>query len=421
MNAQREGHQMDRQLGQAVIAAFRNDEAGIVRSQFESFRERDWARNKQWLHTSGLALYFLARVRKLGIQNILPPTILQEFAQNYADNRLRTDYLFNEFARINMEFQRAKLSYANLKGFTLAPRSCPDPACRYQHDLDFLVSQRDAERCRQAVERLGYRLTTIFGDTWEFQAGPAEVSTMRDLYKVRAQRSLEVHLVPDDDTELQNDKLSRLQLQMCNAFEFPALSEPDKLIAQASHLFKHFQTEWTRTAWLLEYANAIRSHRGDEPFWHDTIAAIKAAPETQVGIGLATLVTSRTFGVTPPGQFLACTVDQIPKQVRLWIDRYEEEIVFVEHPGSKLYLLLKDVLMQDHPEWRTQRHRKLFPARLPPKHVLTSQSDPAWLRARVVHARLRFIWKRFCFHVLAGLRYKIEAARWKKFVAGSRA
>lgn len=413
---------MDRRLGQAVIAAFRDDEAGIVRSNLESFRERDWARSKHWLHTSGLALYFLARVRQLGIQDILPAAVLQEFAQNYTDNHLRTNDLFNEFARVNVEFQRAKLLYANLKGFSLMPRSCPNPDCRYQHDLDFLVSQGDAERCRQAVERLGYRLTTIFGNTWEFRSGPAEVSTMRDLYKVRAHRSLEVHLVPDHpETELQNDRLSHLQLQMWNAFEFPALSEPDKLIAQACHLFKHFQTEWTRTAWLLEYANAIRSHRGDESFWKDTVAAVQGLPETQIGIGVATLVTSRTFGVTPPAQFLACTVDRIPRQVRLWIERYEEEIVFVEHPGSKLYLLLKDVLLQDSAEWRNQRHKKLFPARLPPKHVLTSRKDATSLRARVVQARVRFIWRRICFHIIAGVRYKIEAARWKKFIAVSRA
>ncbi|RDJ93369.1 hypothetical protein B4Q13_22380, partial [Lacticaseibacillus rhamnosus] len=65
---------------------------------------------------------------------------------------------FQEFVKINMEFQRAQLSYANLKGFTMIPCSCCNPAHRYQHDLDFLVPRRDAERCRQAVERRGYQL-----------------------------------------------------------------------------------------------------------------------------------------------------------------------------------------------------------------------------------------------------------------------
>ena len=105
----------------------------------------------------------------------------------------------------------------------------------------------------------------------------------------------------------------------------------------------------------------------------------------------------------------------------LWIDRYEEDVVFSEHPGSKLYLLLKDVLLQDRPEWRAQRYRKLFPAKLPPKHVVTSRRDSTRLRIRAMGSRISFVWKRLRFHITAGLRYKIEAARWKRFVAGSRA
>lgn len=36
---------------------------------------------------------------------------------------------------------------------------------------------------------------------------------------------------------------------------------------QAQHIYKHLQGEWTRTAWMLEYATAINSHRQDDSFW----------------------------------------------------------------------------------------------------------------------------------------------------------
>ena len=245
---------MNRRLAKAIIAAFKDNEAATLRSNFAPFEERDWLRCREWLHTSGLALYFLDRVKALGAQSVIPAAVLYELEENLAENRVRGEDLFREFATINMEFQRAKLSYANLKGFSLAPRACPNPAYRYQHDLDFLVSRHDAERCRQAVERQGYRLTATFGNTWEFRAGPPEIPTMRDLYRVRGQRSLEVHLVPEQEqggVNPRRDRLSHLQLQMWNGFEFPALSECDKLVDQALHLFKHFQTEWTRAAWML--------------------------------------------------------------------------------------------------------------------------------------------------------------------------
>jgi hypothetical protein len=283
-----------------------------------------------------------------------------------------------------------------------------------------LVARRDAERCRQVAERHGYRLAAKFGDTWEFRAGPAAVLSMRDLYKAKAQRSLEVHLVPDAEhskMERSGDRLSRLQLQVWNGFEFPALSERDKLASQALHLFKHYQTEWTRTAWMLEYAVAIRSHEGDASFWNGVIDAIAASPETATGIGLATLITSRTFDVAAPDNFIACTVNVMPRQVRLWANRYQSDVVYVERPGSKLYLLLKDSLLADQPAWRMQKRRKLFPLRLPPKEIGAMHNCEILPKAKLFHARLAFICARLRFHVTAGLHYWIEAARWKRVVA----
>jgi len=413
---------MNRRLAEAVIASFRDDRAEILRGRFASFDERSWLSSKDWLDTSGLALYFLARAKTLGIESVIPAQMLRCLEQNHVDNQARTEDMFDEFVNVNTEFQRAELSYANLKGFTFAPRSYPDPTCRYQHDLDFLVSPRDAEKCRQALKRQGYRLAAISGDTWEFKAGSPEVSSLRDLYKPRLHRSLEVHFLSEKErreSKHRGDALSRLQLQIWNGFEFPALSECDKFLAQALHLFKHFQTEWTRTAWMLEYATCIRSHRDDEVFWHEVIAAIAAAPETKIAIGVATLITSRTFGVVAPAGFLSCTVDELPTRVRLWVDRYEDEVAFIEYPGSKLYLLLQDVLSQNCPDWPSQRRRKLLPLRPPPTIISVSRSDGLRPLIRAAFAQFGFIWIRMRFHVAQGLRYKIEAARWKRFVADS--
>ena len=411
---------MNRQLAKAVIVALGDREVVDIRSGFAHFDERDWANTVDWLHTGGLALYFLARSKDLGIEDVVPAKIYQSLEANYLENRARTADMFNEFVKINMEFQRAQLSYANLKGFSLAPSACTDFACRYQHDLDFLVSRRDAERCRQAVERLGYRLVAEFGNTLEFRAGSAEVLTMRDIYRANTQRSLEVHIAPDEEQnelDRSGNLLSRLQLQVWNGFEFPSLSNCDKLLEQALHLFKHFQTEWTRTAWMFEYASAIRAHQGDTSFWLDAVTAMGAAPESQIGVGLATLITNRAFGSSPPEEFTSCTVDQMPRQVRLWANRYQFDVVFVERPGSKLYLLLKDALLPDRSDWQRQKRRKLFPLRLPPKTTKTLKTDGTWLRVRLVCGRLGFIWARFRFHVTAGLQYWIEATRWKKVVA----
>ncbi len=268
---------MNRALAAAVVDAFRDAPTEARRARFEAFHEQDWSRSSDWLHTSGLALYFLSRARELGIADLMPPRILCELENCHGENRARTEAMFDEFVKINVEFQRAKLSYANLKGFSLVPRFCADPSNRYQHDLDFLVSPRDAERCRQAVERLGYRLKREYDGSWEFVAGKPEVLSLRDLYRPRTERCLEIHFVSareQTQSALYGDRLLRLQLQVWNGFEFPALSECDKLLGQAQHLFRHLQSEWTRAAWILEFAGAIRSHEDDAAFWAATVALL---------------------------------------------------------------------------------------------------------------------------------------------------
>jgi hypothetical protein len=411
---------MNRRLAKAVVAVFFGNNPETLRERFAPFGEREWSRSREWLHTSGLALYFLARARALGIEDVMPAGILNGLDKNLAENRMRTEDMFNEFVKINMEFQRAKLSYANLKGFALTPLSCPDPAYRYQHDLDFLVSRSDAERCSQVLERQGYRLDRVYGDTWEFKAGSAEVSSLRDLYKARLNRSVDVRFLPkeeDSETLRENNMLSRLQLQVWNGFEFPALSECDKLLGQALHLFKHFNTAWTRTAWMLEYATAIRAHRDDEALWREIIAGIETTPEKKVGVGIASLIVSRAFGVFLPAQ-LRSTVDELPERVGLWVERYQDDVVIQEHPGSKLYLLLQDVLLPERSGWPRRRGMRLIPSHLPPRISTARRSDGLRLRTRVLWAQASFILRRLRFHVAEGLRYKIEAARWKKFVAG---
>jgi hypothetical protein len=411
---------MNRGLAKAIVDAFRDKPAESLRERFEAFHEQDWSRSSNWLHTSGLALYFLHRSRELSIVDVVPPRILRELEACHGENQVRTEAMFDEFVKVNVAFQRGKLSYANLKGFSLVPRVCTDPSYRYQHDLDFLVSPQDAERCRQMLGKLGYRLKREHDGSWEFVAGSPEVLSMRDMYRARAERSLEIHFVSvrgRGELDPGEDRLLRLQLQAWNGFEFPALSECDKLLGQAQHLFRHLQGEWTRAAWMFELVTAIRSHEGDATFWADTVALLQTMPQRRVGAGVASLIASRAFGITLPDPYFTATVVQLPLRVRLWADRYQEDVVFARHPGSKLYLLLQDVLSQDCAQVRTQRRRKLFPLHLPPRVATVSQGSDIRMQLLGVLAQTRFTWERLCFHVASGLHYKIESARWKKLIA----
>ena len=151
--------------------------------------------------------------------------------------------------------------------------------------------------------------------------------------------------------------------------------------------------------------------------WREVGVTLEETPEMRTGVGMASLVASRNYGVKLPG-VLACAVDSMPPRLRLWIDQYEPDLVFAERPGSKLYLLLKDVLLDSSPEWRRERTRRLLPRRLPRK-VVFAKSDSAWMSLRVRAERLRFVVLRVWFHVVAGVHYRMEAARWRRLMAGA--
>ncbi len=53
--------------------AFHEDRPEVVRRRLTVFDERDWMRTRRWLHTSGMALYFLDRMRRLGAEDAILP------------------------------------------------------------------------------------------------------------------------------------------------------------------------------------------------------------------------------------------------------------------------------------------------------------------------------------------------------------
>ena len=113
---------------EAVVAAFR-DSARESSQRLSALTPRDWQRSWNWLDASGMALYFLDRVRSLHIESALPASTLERLHGNLADNRDRSVTMFTEFASLNESFQEAGLVYANFKGFRFPLSRARDLNC----------------------------------------------------------------------------------------------------------------------------------------------------------------------------------------------------------------------------------------------------------------------------------------------------
>jgi hypothetical protein len=410
---------MNRKLAEAVIATFREAETENHFNRLSEFRYRLWVGIHGWLDASGLALYFLARIRILGIEAAIPVRVLQRLEENAADNRKKNAMMLHEFLEINCRFKTAGLAFANLKGFTLFPDACTDIALRCQLDLDFLMSSKDAQHCENILIELGYSLVGVGKDSKEFKADSEQLPSVRDLYKPKKQRSVEVHFIDCDESESipRKNDLSRLQSDVWNGSELPILSDLDKFLGHARHLFKHLKSEWTRASWVLEYRNFISFHRESNTLWLEVQEYLREDPKTRVAVGTATLIAEQAFGLASVPEPLKWSVRELPASVRLWVERYGNDVLMAEFPGTKLYLLLLRAVSHDEAKTLKKISDKLFPLHRPPKITVADGRSDMILQVFQYWNQVSYFFFRLKFHVLQGFLYRVEEVRWKRSIA----
>jgi hypothetical protein len=411
---------MNRQLAEAVIATFREAPAEIHYDRLAKFDYSAWVGLYSWLDASGLAIYFLDRLYALRLTAAIPDRVLRRLEDNSADNRERSVRMLEEFVRINVEFQAAGLSYANVKGFTLVPDACADAALRCQLDLDFIVAHNDVPCCEKVLARQGYVLSGAKEHVREFKGGSGQLPSMQNLYKANLQKSIEIHIadgLEQGRTHQWNNESSRYRSQSWRGLEFPVLSDCDKFIGLAVHLFKHLKSEWTRASWVLEYANFINFHREDDSLWLEVKKHFSNNPEAKTAVGIATLLTNRIFGISYLPETLASAVMELPRLSRLWVERYGNRVLFSLFPGTKLYLLLQTALSIDKGIPSSEMQSKLFPMHRPSKVTVDlDDQSPGFLTKQTKTEMYYFVF-RLRFHIAQGVVYILEAPRWKKIIA----
>ena len=409
----------------AIVASFR-DSSEQSRRTFARFKKQDWDRTDTWLDTSGLALYFLDCLRSSGTTDAIDAAALRRLEQRLADNADRNADMHREFVAINRAFQCAGIRFANLKGVTLTPDSCPDLSLRRQADLDFLIDPADLNLGRALLEARGYVPTGSTTRTLEFKSGRSLRVSLEGQYKVPPVRSVELHLALDSKDAsatggARDERLNRLSAWTCEAGSFPALSSGDQLIGQALHLLGHLRSEQTRLSWLLEYRHHVLARLGDDEFWKEVRTLAFQQPNATTALGLCTLLATDFFGAFSSPELDLWTLDVLPPGVKLWADRYGRRAVLADVPGTKLYLFLESVLATPGKSdpLRSRLVRRLLPLHGPPRILRPPAQDTLRLRIRRELVQARFILYRLYFHLKHGALYAIEARRWHRLLKRS--
>jgi len=400
-------------LKEAILASFWEPSPSI-RARLSCVSAAEWKRVKYWLDVSGLALYFLDRVETLGLHTSVPAFMLDHLRKDHADNRERNRSLLVEAGELCRILTERGVEFAFLKGATLPPESVRDQALRSQADLDLLVRESQAEAMKEALAGLGYKLDAVSGATWEFKAGPG-TSTLKNLYQVRAERSVEVHLIADSGVPDRLGRSHRLSIQGCL---MPALAAADIFVQQAQHLFKHTCGEYTRASWVLEYWRHLCARRNDIAFWREVRQIADRQPGSDIAIGTATLLTSFVFGPCAPPELACWSMNRLSPAVCLWIQLYGRRVLLSDTPGSKLYLLLRKELESDSVAETRKRRRLMFPIHVPRRITQHEAGEKLSVRLHRYWKEAGFFVRRTVFHVVEGIRFAIESTRWQRRVSG---
>lgn len=380
-------------------------------SQLQNLSEREWKKLLNWLDISGLALYFLDRMRELQLCNMLPPGVLARLKQNLRDNIDRTRGMIAESVAIQQEFQSTCLSYATLKGFSLCPSSVPKAELRHQFDLDFLIAEKSAPEARRILERRGYRLYAISGRSWEFKINETPGVPIKDLYKDLPGRSVELHV--EANISGHPSLLERIEKREFHGIDMPVLSPVDLFLGQGLHAYKHICSEFSRTAHLVEFRRHVLLLCDDDIFWDELQSIAKENPSAALGLGVVTLLITRVMGDFAPEAFTTWTVRRLPRPARIWVELYGRRAVFENFPGSKLYLLLQRELESAGVPAKRSLRQALLPLRLPPAVIKASADETLLVRIRRYCMQLHVIISRLRFHIAEGLRYTWESYRWR--------
>jgi len=393
---------------------------------FGEWTPRQCKRILQWLDDSGLAFYFLQRLKDRGATSAVPADILERLETSFASNQERTDDLRQRFDTINARFADAGISFAVLKGFSLVPQFCPMAALRYQGDLDYLVDEHSLAPARRVLNGLGYTEKKSKSSHESIFLSPGAKSGFRGgkQYSLQAPHAVELHLDVWDESlhgvfaPPRPFSPNAAWVRAGDGETFPSLSDPDEFLLQVLHACNHLFTHWIRMSCLLEIAYFLNQRSDDWDLWNRVEERVGRDLKLREFAVIIAEMAARLFDCPIPGPIHRWGASLRPGP-RLWLERYSRSWAFADIPvhefdllpESKLVLFLRQQYRSVCPSDSTAHPSGRRGSR--PRQMLASITRNPALIVNLDWWQRQLLARRIAFHVMAGLRYVCEIPRWQ--------
>jgi hypothetical protein len=392
----------------------------------ERVSHRDWDRCLLWLDDTGLAFYFLQKLRDTNSAGVIPSAILSRLEANFTANHGRVEDMSWRFDTLNRKFNEAGIGYAVLKGLSLVPQFCPYPPLRHQGDIDYLVDARSLSAAQRVLVEAGY-VSKDSPASQEFifvLPGAEAPSRSARQYSADAPHAVELHLDVWDGDLLRLPTLpnlftvERATTHAWNGFVFPALTDEDGFLLQVVHACQHLFAQWIRMSCFFEIGYFLKRRAYDTALWNQIEQRVGDSLMVREFVVLVCELTAKLFASPIPAlvRTWGATIRPGP---RLWIEKYARSFAFCQlrayqfdlFPRSKLVLFLKNQYAANTRPTRTVDLRGALPLSRLSRVASSIRREPS-LVLNAGYWKHQLVVRRSIFHALAGLRYLCEIPRW---------
>lgn len=399
-----------------------SDRAGAI----GKFNRRAWTRLLQWLDDSGLAFYFLKKLKDSHTTSAVPPWVRSRLENSFQANHARVDHMSRRFGLINSRFNDAGVRYVVVKGFSLVPEYCPDAPLRHQGDFDYLVEGSSVRSASRVLLDAGYVAKASRSiHEWIFVSPGGAPSRSGRQYSPQAPHAVELHTdlwdsglhgVPSIPNLFSVD---RARTREWNGLAFPALADEDAFLVQVVHACHHVFTLWIRMSCFFEIACFLASRASDTGLWNRIEERVGESLMLREFVVIASELAAQLFAAPLPSLIRTWGASLRPA-ARIWMTHYAHRWAFVELPVYQFSLFPRSKLAQflrqqfqggslpmaaraRHDSYRTSRlARAASSLRKQPSLILNT----AWWNQQM------FV-RRGIFQALASARYFCEIPRWQ--------
>jgi hypothetical protein len=391
-----------------------------------NFRQQDWKRVLRWLDDSGLALYFLQKLKSTNATDTVPTWVMSCLEQRFTANGQRVGEMAYRFDALNRKFNDAGVRYVVLKGLSLIPDYCPDAHLRHQGDFDYLVDDESLPMAQRVVVAAGYspKLSISSQESIYLMPGKENASRGPEQYSAGAPHAVELHLdIWDSDVHRLPSmpslfSVNQSRIHEWNGLAFPVLTDEDSFLLQVLHACHHLFTYWIRMSCFFEIGFHLNQRASDTSLWNRVEKRVGDNLMLREFVVVITELAAKLFAAPIP-LLVRTWSEGIRPATRVWIENYAQHCAFCVVPAyelclfprAKLVLFLQQQYQVACVQKHSVRNRLIKFSRL--SRMASSIKDKPSLVLNVGWWKRHLFIRRSLFHSLAGLRYLCEIPRWR--------